>query len=609
MKRVLLINMPFAEPRYPSLALGLFTGLLAKQGIPCDVEYLNILFTEMVGWEDYKFIGEKSGLFAGEQMFASFLFGNYIPDDSCYYRDIVATMLPGEIGRLARMKTMVEPFLRVCLESIPWHNYDIIGFTSLFEQHLPALTLAYRVKTIFPNKIIVFGGANCEEKMGITLHRCFPFVDFVCSGEADHTFPELVKRLSDGHPVHDLAGLVYRGSSGQSVYTGPSLKISNLDELAIPDFDSYYRRFYSSYLSRFLDINLLMETSRGCWWREKVGCTFCGLNGENEAFRSKSDARILQEIHYLVERYDTRFIRIVDNVINPRYFESLLPQLAELNLNVYLFFELRPNVEKADIKKLIDAKVSNIQAGLENLSTHILKLMRKGSTALRNVQLLKWCKQYGIFADWNIIFGFPGEEAVDYARNLELASVITHLNPPSGYGPLRMDRFSYNFNRAPEVGFINLRPMHIYKYLYPFSDEVLFDLVYYFSFDYRREIDSGGYIPPLTALVNRWKNKQDQLYSSEQDDSVFIYDTRPVAIQQTTILQGVHRYIYEYCDKSRTIEHIRQWLNQEHGIELDEKQVKMILDEFIARKLMIIEGEWYLSLAIMTYIAEFEEKS
>ena len=44
-------------------------------------------------------------------------------------------------------------------------------------------------------------GANCEREMGHALHRLFPFVDNVCSGEGDIAFPVLARRIVMGQPV------------------------------------------------------------------------------------------------------------------------------------------------------------------------------------------------------------------------------------------------------------------------------------------------------------------------------------------------------------------------------------------------------------------------
>lgn len=88
--------------------------------------------------------------------------------------------------------------------------------------------------------------------------------------------------------------------------------------------------------------------------------------------------------------------------------------------------------------------------GIESLSDRLLLHMRKGTTALRNIQLLKWCRQYGIEVDWNLLYGFPGETREDYDRMMELLPAIRFLPPPGACGPLRLDRFSLYF-ADPEV--------------------------------------------------------------------------------------------------------------------------------------------------------------
>src|SRR5262249_3421885 len=142
---------------------------------------------------------------------------------------------------MQRLKSQVEPFLHHCLTSIAWGQYDLIGFTSLFEQNLASLSLARRLKWYFPNAQIVFGGPNFEAVMGETLHRRVSFIDFVCSGEADDTFPELIKRLAYNHPIPDLPGIVYRRGT-ETVATPQAPMKSDLDRLPMPDFSDYFQR-------------------------------------------------------------------------------------------------------------------------------------------------------------------------------------------------------------------------------------------------------------------------------------------------------------------------------------------------------------------------------
>ncbi|MEM9920441.1 MAG: RiPP maturation radical SAM C-methyltransferase [Bacteroidota bacterium] len=602
MKRVLLINMPFGEVRYPSLAHGLFKAKFQEEGIDCEVRYLNIRFAEMVGLENYDKIIRLSGLMAGEQMFARALFGNHIPDDSAYYNDIVLKYVHADlIPHLQFMKSQIIPFLNKCLEEVPWGAYDIIGFTSLFEQNTPSLAMAYRVKHRFPDKTIVFGGANCEAIMGLNMHRNFPFIDFICSGESDYSFPELVKRLSYGHPVNDLPGIVYR-DKGESHFTGKGSMIRKMDALPIPNFDDFFRQIQGSSLAPHIESCLLLESARGCWWGEKSHCTFCGLNGLGMTFRSKSADRCLEEIKQIVSKYSVRHIRMVDNIINMSYFKNVLPKIAAMKLGVHLIFEVKANLRKSQIKILSDANVE-VQIGIENMSSHTLKLMGKGSKALMNVQTLKWCKQYQLITDWNILYGFPGETADDYRYNYELALILTHLDPPTGLGPIRMDRFSPNFDKAEKMGFTNVRPMKNYKYIYPFDGPELFDMVYFFEFDYLQAIDDEGYSQKMFEAVTNWKNRRgvDQLVSVLQGEFLQIFDTRPVAIASEHLLDGIERHLYEFCDQIRTIRQIQTWLEENFELSMDKPEIESILNGFIHKKLMIEENSKYLSLAVMTY--------
>ncbi|CAN5819189.1 RiPP maturation radical SAM C-methyltransferase [soil metagenome] len=608
MKRVLLVNMPFAALDTPSLALGLFKTRLREDGIACDVQNLNFRFAEMVGYENYEFVLLLSAILGGEQLFARALFGDCVPPDSEYYREALETKSTSADvpARMEQIRRYVPEFLAACLEQIPWHAYDLIGFTSLFEQNLSSLSLARLVKERYPDKVIVFGGANCEDILGLSLHRCFPFVDFVCSGEADHTFPELVQRLKYHHPVNGLKGLVHR-MNGTSVYEGPSRLIKDLEVLAAPNYDDYFEQLRRSPLRSRIRPSVLIESARGCWWGEKSHCTFCGLNGLTMAFRAKSVERTIREIEGLLNRYQPSIVRFVDNILSPSYFKDLLPEIARRGLKANYICEVKSNLKKHQIAALAAAGVT-VQAGIENLSTHTLDLMGKGTNALTNIQTLKWCQESGVLSDWNMLYGFPGETREDYRRNAELAAMITHLHPPSGCGPIRLDRFSPNFDRAEDKGIINVRPLKFYKYLYPFDRKTLSSLVYYFDFDYREKIDDGGHIPALKETVERWKRREDYFFARRSNDGLILYDKRPVTPWPEMIIQGPAARIYEYCDRaqsaSRIVEALREW----GGPELTLEQVSVILEEFVGRRIMVREGNRYLSLAVLTYVPYFERQ-
>lgn len=599
MYRVALVSMPFAAIDYPSLALGLFKSRLEGDGIPCDLHYLNLTFAEMIGYNSYSgLVTQPPAYFAAEQLFAESAFGAMIPPDQAYYDE--AQLDASMRQQMQTLKGFVEPFLARCLSEVDWSRYDIVGFTSLFEQNLATLALAARIKHHFPHILTVFGGPNFEAGMGQAFHRLLGYVDFVCSGEADDTFPELIKRLTYNHPIDDLPGLVYR-RGGKTAVTGNAPMTSRLDKLPIPDFSDYFARVRRMPLPPGADPCVLLETSRGCWWGEKNHCTFCGLNSQSMEYRSKSADRAVAEVEELKQRYGINFVRVVDNILNHSFFDDFIPSLARKKLGVTVFFEVKANLRKHQIKALADAGITLVQAGIESLSTHTLRLMRKGSTALMNVQTLKWCKEYGVTCDWNLIYGFPGEHPADYGGSVELARVLTHLDRPTGCGPIRLDRFSPNYDHSEKMGFRNVRPLKWYRYLYPFSDSDLNEVAYYFDFDYADPIDDGGHLPALHDAVMGWKGTPAQLYAVPRGDDVVIHDTRPVATAPQIVLNGIERKILEICDGITTVNRIQQVLASSSGMTCSPYYVRGVLDEFIEKNLVVCEDDRFLALPVLTY--------
>ena len=202
-------------------------------------------------------------------------------------------------------------------------------------------------------------------------------------------------------------------------------------------------------------------------------------------------------------------VEAVDNILDMKYFNDMLPALASSGRSLQIFYEVKSNLSREQVKLLCEAGVNRIQPGIESLSDHVLKLMRKGTTALRNIQLLKWCREFNIIAEWNILYGFPGETPEDYRGLLELLQAIRFLRPPCAAGPIRLDRFSPYHNSPDDFGLTNVRPLKTYRHLYPFDEDSLLRIAYYFDFDYEPNSDPTGYAAEVVAYVYEWKNNPE----------------------------------------------------------------------------------------------------
>ncbi|WP_051663502.1 RiPP maturation radical SAM C-methyltransferase [Alicyclobacillus macrosporangiidus] len=496
---VVLVSMPMGPIWTPSIALGLLSSCLKEQGIIPTTKYFNLKFAGLIGVEFYTKLTKHSTVdLVGDWLFSSGLSVEEPTHVAQYVDDILRGKVlspleahftnkpyPEEyITDILELRKQIPDFLTQCLQEIIDIEPKIIGFTSVFEQHVASLVLAKMIKAELSDCLIVFGGANCEGEMGQELIRQFPFVDVVVSGEGEIVFPHLVKQfLSEG--TLSVYNNMYVQSKPGLVNT--ALKEPprvGLDKLPFCDYDDFFDQVKEYNVDPAVVTSIPFETSRGCWWGEKHHCTFCGLNGLTMSFRSKAAERALQELTYLVERYPDLSISVVDNILDYRYFDTFLPALASRQLNVNLFYEVKANLKKEQLLLLREAGVRDIQPGIESLSSHVLKLMRKGVTGIQNVQLLKWCKELGISVGWNILWGFPGETAEDYSEFAQAMPLLFHLDPPAVATHIRLDRFSPYFNEADKIGFVQLHPYRASQLIYHGLDEqAIYNLSYYFRIE------------------------------------------------------------------------------------------------------------------------------
>jgi len=599
--RVLLVSMPFVSIARPAIGISILKAVLERRGIRCDLAYANLRFAERVGSETYSILDERvsDALFAGDWLFAQHLFGDQL-DLPVYIETLKANVGPQEHDQILAARAHIGPFLQACLEEYRIADYDIVGFTTTFEQNLASLALARLVKETWPEKVIVFGGGNCEGEMGRELHRSFPWIDYVCSGEGEQSFPRLVEAIASGQDGAGIPGIVYR-RDGCSTANGPAEALTDLNGVPSPDYDDYFAAVSRSALVPVLHPSLLIETSRGCWWGAKSHCTFCGLNGATMNFRSKGADRVMAELDEFRRRYPARHVMAVDNILDMRYFRDLLPALRERQLGLTLFYETKANLTKDQVKLLRDAGVVAIQPGVESLSTHVLQLMRKGVTALQNIQLLKWCKQYGVTVAWNLLYGFPGETPADYADISSSMASLWHLPPPHAVGAIRMDRFSPYYNEAASYGLVNVRPMDMYRLLYPLPDERLRNLVYFFDFDHADGATPEGCLGDARRGVEQWRQAGNCSLTATRATApeLVITDTRPNAVHERIALNGIQREIYELCDQRRHVQGLLRAAGERYAIDAGfEGWLRDFLSQMVEWRLMARDGEEYLSLAI-----------
>lgn len=296
------------------------------------------------------------------------------------------------------------------------------------------------------------------------------------------------------------------------------------------------------------------------------------------------------------KKYKMANFTVTDNILNPVYVTKMLTDLSDSDFEFNLFFEVKSALTKKQIQILSNAGVRLIQPGIESLSTHVLSLMRKGTTMLQNIQTMKWLKEFYIQPLWNILYGFPGEVENDYIVQEEIIPLIFHLTPPGGISNIEMHRFSPNFDSWLEQGFKDVRPLEDYGYIYPNNFSGIQNLAYYFDYDKEYQDAFSSHIKKISSLILNWKNRKRSInapYLNYRNGPGFIqiYDNRTGEKKEESF-SGIRRDIILFCDKIRSYNELVGSMN------IPQQELNSALGELEEKGVIIREDQNYLSLPV-----------
>lgn len=525
MLRVLLVNMPFADWNRPSFALSQLAALTRREfaaEVEVDVLYLNQDFAHLIDLRAYEEIGSDTEHLAsgvGEWLFTQVAFPENPDNAEDYFaRYYIGSQWKAFRDHLLEIRAQLSSACSELIAAYSLASADVVGFTSMFAQTVPSLAMARLIKSANPDVITIMGGANCEAPMGAVIAENFQALDYIFSGPALRTFPEFLRRLTAGRrdQIGSIRGIVSRetaGDPGSGDSIGPD---RDIDDYIEPDFDSFRKALSAGSIVRAQNgtpvrVLLPFETSRGCWWGEHSHCTFCGLNGLSMGYRAMAPELALRQFSWLFgfHPWCSNFY-CTDNILPKNYLTKVLPYL-DPPPGVTIFYEVKLPVSEADMKTMARAGVNKVQPGIEALNTGTLKLMGKGTTAFQNIQFLKNCLRYGIEPQWNLLIGFPGEDASVYSEYAQNVPDLYHLPPPTGVYIVRYDRYSPYFMRQKDYQ-LELRPMDFYELVYPLDSGALERLAYYFTDESLSPhlLTAAAWLKPLRQLTDEWRQRWER---------------------------------------------------------------------------------------------------
>lgn len=536
-RKIYLVVPPPASLKWPSIGLAQLKAILREKfahRLEVSIKYLNFSFARYIGVESYElFSNSKNGFgytylewlfrsvaFPGQPDNKEIYFKNEGLDLQRLYRKATTREEKKKIliayNLLSRIDGLTDEIDRWILKS-GLEEADLVGFSTMFNQNLPSIAIATRLKHKQPRKLIVAGGSNCESPMGEALVRNFEVLDFVFSGPSMLSFPTFVGHWIEGeHEKMKQINGVFCRDNLHNIKGGFSRSLKEKSALGSigdeMDINQYPKLDYTDFIKAHNELQdpnkptpgLFMETSRGCWWGEKAHCTFCGLNSVSMEFKQNESDRAIDHISGTIQTYQATVKKFaaVDNIMPENFPEEVFAKL-KIPPDVALFYEVKTSLSKEQLKTIYRAGVKEIQPGIESLSNAVLKLIKKGGTASNNIRFLKDAGKIGFGILWNLLIGIPGESEDVYFSYEKNLPPLVHLYPPAEVGGISFSRYSPYFNFQSKFD-LKLAPITAYRDLYPGLPESELAQLAYFFVDLKEQ-------QPYYLLLKKWKSKIENL--------------------------------------------------------------------------------------------------
>ncbi len=525
--RIALVEAPFGPAAWPSIGTSLLKTRLREAGHEAEVIYLSLRYLDhvginsMEGLQAYQDVSDSFGIHLGDWIFAEPAFPetDWEGLDAEYCSRLKESGEADEtILRARAWRAGASTFLANQLTSIPWARFDVVGLANSYSQLNASIALARRLRQAFPHLKIIIGGCGCADPMGYGVMKICDAFDAVVMGEADDVVVPLVESLVAKQPV-TLPGVLVRRPDGL-IEAGPETRrITDANSLPVPDYTDY-DRYLPRGLKRELPYYIPIEASRGCWWGAKHHCTFCGLSPTKMPYFRKDPERFLAEVRTLASRHAPPRFMAVDNIMPHDYYATVCPVLQEASGGAEFFFEVKANLDARMMSVFADNVISQLQPGIESLSTPVLKLMKKGTTGIYNIYTLRLAEERGLRCHWSILFGFEGETVDHYRHQVELSRRMRHLRPPLGLVRCEVERYAPMYRSPAEHGLSNLRPSHWYRFCHPVDDEILELIAYRFDADRSAETRriQDAIVSEAARPVEDWRDS----YSKKVHDLRFV---------------------------------------------------------------------------------------
>ena len=314
-------------------------------------------------------------------------------------------------------------FLERIKEIIKKKDIEIVGITVLTHLRGQAIEIAKITKDINSDIKVVFGSYHSSYMHKQMLENYSRVIDFVCIGEGEETFPELIKVIEKKENLNNVRGIAFNDSIGKVIVT---------QSRPYCDFDSLPSLDYSQYIEISPDKKLnkaMLFTTRGC---PSPCCIFCSTKFLDKKFRVRSIQNVIRDLEILSKDYGVREISFHDDTIffdkerSITIFKEMIQRKIKFE-NVYMHCRIE-DIDKDILKWANKADCNSIFLGVESGSQKIRNILKKpNSSSITNdiiIEKINIIKEAGRKVGIFLIFGNPDETLDDIKETYRLMEKI-----------------------------------------------------------------------------------------------------------------------------------------------------------------------------------------
>ncbi len=320
----------------------------------------------------------------------------------------------------------------------------LIGFSVMTAQIGPSLKLSRRIKKLYPDKFIVWGGVHPT----LFPEQCLreDSIDFIISGDGEDALTSLSTCLENkDYNFRDIPGLGFKDNG--TIVLNAMGKPVQFEDAGPWEYDLLDMRHYMNWQilhvdSRYPSLSLL--ATRGC----PRDCTFCinSVIQHTRLYRTRPIESVLDEMERLIDKYHARTINFPDDaslLTNPKYFASLIEGIRKRSLKVdwtatgHIAYILRHKDLILEAKK---AGLVRIGGSGESGSNRLLKLINKGITVEDIIECMHFIADNDLTISSTFMTHIPTETPEETRATLDLMEHLKDIfrkknNPSRIMGP------------------------------------------------------------------------------------------------------------------------------------------------------------------------------